>query len=350
MSTENAPAQAEVPVKLSKKRKLQFSAMMVGFVILVFGILEVSMRIHYRGRFPSGTLQHAVRNHTHRPNWQGFEGAPKRGIVVKTNNLGLREDKVLSKEFNAGKRIMVLGDSVAFGYRLHREQTISVTLEEALGKEAATWQVVNAGCYGYGVQDEGHWLKDLSADLKTDLVILIVCYNDFTQLETTPNEVSSQFVQDLNATSALAFTVSRKWHQLARWFQNRNFRKLTPEEIERKALIKDGSEDERAQKMHDHIAQIEKTTKTMGGRLAVLVWPGRIQYREYLESKKIPKEQSLLAEGLKKTFPGLQVVLPYAEFKKCGPVEEIYMDHCHPSARGVELFTPRLVKLVKDSL
>ncbi|MDF1666447.1 MAG: SGNH/GDSL hydrolase family protein [Planctomycetota bacterium] len=350
MSTEQAPAEAEVPGKLSKKRKLQFSAMMVGFVILILGVLEVVTRIHYRGRFPSGTIEHPIRNHTHRPNWQGFEGAPKRGIVVKTNNLGLREDTVLAKKLSEGKRIMVLGDSVAFGYRLHRKQTISVKLQEALAEEKGPWEVVNAGCYGYGVQDEGHWLNELSTELKTDLVILIVCYNDFTQLETSPTEVPPDFVQSLNANSALAFSISRKWHQVARWFQTRDFRKLTPEEIERKALIKDGKEDERAQKMHDHIAKIDKTTKSMGGRLAVVVWPGRIQYREYLEDARIPKEQQQLAERLKKTFPGLQVVLPYAEFKNCGPVEEIYMDHCHPSPRGVELFTPRLVKLVKDSL
>lgn len=350
MSSENAPVESETPPKLSKKRKLQFSALMLGIVIVILGILELVTRVHYRGRFPSGTVAHAVRNHTHRPNWQGFEGAPKRGIIVKTNSLALREDKDLETEFSAGKRVMILGDSVAFGYRLHREQTISFQLEQALNKEKKAWQVVNAGCYGYGVQDEGHWLKELSRQLKTDLVILIVCYNDFTQLDTEPVEVPSDFVQSLNAKSALAFAASRKWHQMSRWFRTRDHRKLTPEEIERKALIKDGREEYRALIMLDHISKIEATTRAMGGRLAVLVWPGRVQYREYLQDGRVPTEQTYLAKQLKKKFPGLQVVLPYAEFKKCGTGKEIYMDHCHPSPRGVELFTPRMVKLVEDSL
>jgi lysophospholipase L1-like esterase len=335
---------------LSKKRKLQFSGLILGFLILLLGIGEIGSRIHYRGRFPSGMVPHAVRDHTHRPNWQGFEGAPKRGITVQHNNLGLREDTDLAKKFKEGKRVIVLGDSVAFGFRLPGKDTISVQLEGELDRGQAKWQTVNAGCYGYGVQDEAHWLEELEADIHADLVLLVLCYNDFCSLETKRTTVPSQFSQTLNSSSALAFSISRKWHQMQRWYELRGTRKLTRWEVHNQYLVKAGGENQAATAIFNHVVKVQKTVKKMNGRLAVVLWPGQLQFQEYLKTGKTPKEQTLFVALLKRSYPGIKVLVPYAEFKSYGTDEDLYMDHCHPSAKGVKRFTPRLAKLVKDSL
>jgi lysophospholipase L1-like esterase len=351
MSSEQSTHPTKQKTPLSRRRKLQFSIFIMSFVLLALGALELLSRFHYTGRFPSGMIAHSVRDHTHRANWRGFEGAPKRGIQVEYNNLGLRESRTLAKTAPSGKRLLLVGDSIVFGYRLHQSQTMSVLMENSLGEQGKLWQVVNVGCYGYAVQDEAHWLEDLQAHLTADLVILVVCYNDFVALETKARKMPSAFSEFLDSHSALAFTVSRKWHQVQRWLATRGTRELTRIEIDQLYLVEQGGEQRAAQTVFEHTVKLEKTAKKMGARLAVVVWPGKLHFREYLESGKIPGEQKQFAKSLRKTFPGIKVLIPYSELKGYGLAEtELYMDHCHPSAKGVGLFVPRLVKLVDQAL
>lgn len=93
------------------------------------------------------------------------------GVEIKTNSLGLRN---LEIDINK-KHLLVLGDSVSFGYGVKAEETFSNLLQVALGND---WQVINSGVPGYNVgQYEQMWMR-LKDIVEPELVVIMLNSND----------------------------------------------------------------------------------------------------------------------------------------------------------------------------
>ena len=103
------------------------------------------------------------------------------GVRVKTNSLGMRDDEPLPRATPGLFRILAVGDSVTFGYRVPVEKNFCSVLEQQLKAEPIGplhFEVLNTGVSGYSSQDEaaafeGKWLA-----LKPDLVLISYCMND----------------------------------------------------------------------------------------------------------------------------------------------------------------------------
>lgn len=349
----DSPAQAspDSPPQLSRKRKWQFTALTLGLLLLALLGLEVICRFYYHGRFPEDMIHHSVRHHSHRPLWRGWEGPKKKKIWTQFNSLGLRSPKEYKASFK-GKRILLLGDSVVFGYRLKDQDCFSSQLQRALEQAAPeqSWQCVNAGCYGYGVQDEHDWLKELSQSLKFDLVILGLCYNDFAQPTTKIDPKNSAFVQLLQDNSGLAFAVNRKFVQYRRQLKEWSGSRRRHQDPRSQKTITKAEGRAAAQQIFEHLKATRATTDKLKVPLLLFLWPGRQQLEEYTESKTVPEEQSLLFEKWRARYPNSGALLPYEELRKAGQGAGLYMDHCHPSVSGVSTLTPYLRELVLKSL
>jgi len=103
-----------------------------------------------------------------------------------TNSLGYR-----GKEFAIDKpadtyRVLMLGDSVTFGWGVDDEQTFSYILEEKLTQEAQgrNIEVINAGWHdGFAPDSYYVYLNQEGLKLKPDLIILnLFPYNDIADL------------------------------------------------------------------------------------------------------------------------------------------------------------------------
>lgn len=79
-------------------------------------------------------------------------------------------------------RIVVLGDSVAFGYGVADDETMGHQLEELLGatmaEEAAPPVVFTVACPGWSFRNEARYLKNHLARLDPDVVLLVPVLND----------------------------------------------------------------------------------------------------------------------------------------------------------------------------
>lgn len=103
------------------------------------------------------------------------------GAHVKTNSLGMRDDEPLPRSTPGLFRILAVGDSVTFGWRVPVEANFCSLLEQQLAAQplgARRFEVLNTGVSGYSSQDEaaafeGKWLA-----LEPDLVLLCYCMND----------------------------------------------------------------------------------------------------------------------------------------------------------------------------
>lgn len=107
----------------------------------------------------------------------------REGVHIATNSLGFRDDEPPPLNQQHGRRILVLGDSVAWGFGVDQSNAFPQTLEAALG-EAAKRQgdappvVFNAAVDGYSTRQQVATLAEIGPELKPDVVLFAYVLND----------------------------------------------------------------------------------------------------------------------------------------------------------------------------
>jgi lysophospholipase L1-like esterase len=109
----------------------------------------------------------------HEPGQEGIFETPQFRTVVRINEDGLRDRPHSYKRQNNIERIVVLGDSFAWGYGVEESERFSQQLEKSLNVE-----VINAGVSGYSTDQELLWYRNEGIKYDTDLVILELAGND----------------------------------------------------------------------------------------------------------------------------------------------------------------------------
>lgn len=130
---------------------------------------------------------------------------PYNGTLVPfhTNSRGLR-DREYSLEKPAGiTRIVALGDSYTWGYRVRDEEVYTEVLESLLPH----MEVINLGVTAFMTDQELQYLKREGLAYDPDIVLLAFCLNDF-------DEADGKVVRRVNATTGKASEerpVSQSW-------------------------------------------------------------------------------------------------------------------------------------------
>jgi lysophospholipase L1-like esterase len=111
----------------------------------------------------------------------------------------------------ARRRILLIGDSVAFGGLLtDQENTISAKLEHSLNESGASkWQVLNASAGSWGIGNELAYLKKFGT-FKCEIVVFQIGSHDLIQPKSTSERVGTDpSYPKENPTSALSEVMSR---------------------------------------------------------------------------------------------------------------------------------------------
>ncbi|HBP22719.1 MAG TPA: hypothetical protein DEA08_33680, partial [Planctomycetes bacterium] len=164
--TPDQPA-PPAPARLSRRRKLLYG---LATTLALLGALELGCRIHYRGRWPYHLLFDQELVWAHRPHWEGYARAE---AWTRFDALGLRREGELSPT-KERPRLLVIGDSIAFGYGLQGEETIAARMNQAL----AGVEVINGGVSGYGPEQETVWLRRIGPSVQPDRVLLFFCMSN----------------------------------------------------------------------------------------------------------------------------------------------------------------------------
>jgi len=104
-----------------------------------------------------------------------------RHALYAINSLGFRDEEFPEEKPEGVFRILVLGDSMAFGPAMNLEQTFPKVLEELLNDRVASdihYQVINAGVSGYNTYQELATWRNVGVALDPDLIIVGFCVND----------------------------------------------------------------------------------------------------------------------------------------------------------------------------
>ena len=162
---------------LSWKKKLLFA--LVPLVALL-AVLEIGARLLGFEPFPeipyrdsSLEMEWELRPATE-TTW-GYEET-----LVRTNEMGFRDEEIPLEPPPGETRILFLGDSVVFGHELEEPDSIPAQLEDFLEMRtaASSIQVINAGLEGYNQYSHYYNLLHKGLQLEPDLILASFVVND----------------------------------------------------------------------------------------------------------------------------------------------------------------------------
>ena len=151
-------------------------------VLFTLGSLEALFRLDFLGasyheetaRYLRETLPDPELNYRHRP---GFR-THYQGHAADFNELGLRERPVSPKAEDE-TRIVILGDSVVFGWGVAEQDTFGRQLERELaGRLGRPVRTVNTGVCSYNTVQQLRVLRREGRTLEPDAVLLLYVEND----------------------------------------------------------------------------------------------------------------------------------------------------------------------------
>lgn len=125
---------------------------------------------------PSLSRGHAERGYQLRA---GFDGTTRTGVRLQINALGLRGPETTRDKPDGVRRVLILGDSVAFGWGIPETETFGRRLEAQLRASlACPIEVLNAGVSGYGSVEEAHYFLHEGLAFAPDVVLIYHVEND----------------------------------------------------------------------------------------------------------------------------------------------------------------------------
>ena len=171
--------------------RMRFSKKLVFSLILIFGGVAVSLAIgevaarvrHHFGKKPEEAYLH--RNCPNRMRRFGLRPGKKimgyNDVEIHVNSLGFRGPEYSIEKKPGVRRILILGDSVAFGLRRPEDVIFPTVLEKLLndGDGLNRYEVLNSAVSAYNSWNELGTLEDVGPLLRPDLVILQTSMNDF---------------------------------------------------------------------------------------------------------------------------------------------------------------------------
>lgn len=162
------------------KRIVQRMGLATGGIL--FGLLLAEIVCRFCGMSPLDVPRerpmfwgyHPVYGWAHRPGQQGRFRMASFSTTVSINRRGLRDRDYAFEP--SGRRILVLGDSLAWGFGVEQDETFTERLELMLpGTE-----VINAAVSGYSTDQELLWLERDGIRYRPDTVVVLVAGNDIT--------------------------------------------------------------------------------------------------------------------------------------------------------------------------
>jgi lysophospholipase L1-like esterase len=168
-------------------------------IVLVFFLLffEIVLRVSYPAYSNYNTemwryakelkvLSEPNIGHEHQPQ----SSAQLYGVEIKTNKEGWRDYDYPLQKNNNTKRIMMLGDSLTFGWGVPFEQTMAKRLEKKFinGGHEQTVEVINTGVGNYNTAMEVNAFFKKGKKYNPDMILLMYYINDAEPTYTQPGK------------------------------------------------------------------------------------------------------------------------------------------------------------------
>ncbi len=267
-------------------------------------------------------------------------------VPYEVNADGFRDRRYDRSKPPGGFRILVLGDSLSFGYGVAQAQTYPKVMEAGLG---AGFEVLNFGVGGYNPYNEAALFADVGVSYQPDLVLAQFCIND---LNDPTLHFDAQTLMHLGAIPDAAFPdPSERRSRASPWLVSalrlcRGLRLCAAVDdalIGRRVATFERAAEIAALRPHDALppgprrewirsryAEIAARAGEVGARFAVLAFPFRAQV-EGDASDRVLRELAALGEA-----GGWATIdlLPAFRDARAEGSEALFIDIWHPTAAG----------------
>ena len=142
------------------------------------GGLGTSGRRHFDVYQSDGSLGYVLRS-----GWSTLHETHEFSARVRTNNFGFRRDEDVTREKNEGtRRILVLGDSMTFGFGVANDEMFTALVERRVRAGGEEVEVINAGVPGYSSDHYLVYLRQEAFGFHPDLILVMTNGNDIEDL------------------------------------------------------------------------------------------------------------------------------------------------------------------------
>lgn len=140
---------------------------------------EGDTKHHFNVFRPDPVLSHALR-----PSWSGVHEKFDFSVRVSTDANGYRSTvhpEPSARSTSPARRILIVGDSFAFGWGVEDVETFASVLAARAGGSGPV-EVTNAGVPGYSADQYLLFLRSRGFALDPDLVLVVLCANDVDEI------------------------------------------------------------------------------------------------------------------------------------------------------------------------
>lgn len=186
---------------------------------------------------------------------------------TRVNALGMRGPMPDSEKPADSYRIAVIGDSVAFGFGLTREQSFPFLLEEHLRKQTGkTVEVLNFSVVGYGMESYLEVYSQRVRPFHPDLVLLSYVLNDMT-----PPSAVFVVIKDVMKDQAQLKRLAR-YSQFAAWCVV-TWREAVNKASGDHSFTAQYADPATATRMHEQLATLQQETANDHAQLFAVIFP-----------------------------------------------------------------------------
>jgi lysophospholipase L1-like esterase len=272
--------------------------------------------------------------------------------VVSTNEQGLRHVGPIGPKREGSRRIIALGDSVTFGYRVpivYPQRPTNYDLDKLpyplqiekhlrAANPDQDIEVVVLAVPGFSSHQGLAWLRDEIGDLEPDLVIACFGWNDINQRSATDRDTMKMDWYNVNLRRV--GSSSQALLHLVNWWRNR------PKQQNQQPKPFEGPVS-RVPVEHyvDNFQQIAKLARDHGASVAVI---GPV----YRDSVTRPDEAPLMTSQRNALRNAMsEAGIPYLEIPELMEAnypenEPLFGEVIHPNHRGHQLMASRLLKFL----
>ncbi len=146
-------------------------------------------------------------DYIHKPGYR----AKLQGVDVVINGRGLRTPEFDDAKRSGTRRVLILGDSIVFGWGVAQDEIVSAQLQRMLDERTGeSWEVIGAGVMSWNTRTEYEYLVEEFDRIEADVIVLILSQNDAVPHE---NGRTSVALDTLLAELDLDASRSPKWYR-----------------------------------------------------------------------------------------------------------------------------------------
>ncbi len=294
-------------------------------------------------------------------------------ILYQTNKYGQR-----SPDFDLanrdGKRILVIGDSIPFGFGVEEKCTFSRYLEKNLNKLGIKTNVINTGTGTYNIIQDYWYLKHKGKIFNPDLVVLslnlsnLIISSDWI-FDTKKNYVRVRYPEKVKFKSNTKGTFGGKFSLVGKYldklylfrfiikpflankFADQKISKKIGniDQIKKYVEIYSSKTDKEFKRRLEFISKINDECQHISARLLILICPFTSQLENNFKNVTLPQE-TIILYCKKNAVNAIDVLNLFQDIRNTNLIGRYYFDEVHLTAKGHEVVAKELTNISQQIL